>query len=215
MKTNQVLTRRMGDFAVLQRTVDGMFNATILLKQWNEISGQKKALGHYFENSSTIEFIEAIEKEESFTHRNSVYVKSKASRGENAGTWMSPLLFIDFAMWLNPAFKVKVLKFVYDELIKIRHEAGDTYRIMSSAVAKLVPASELKIRIPEIARGINYIVYNQHLPEIRNKQADEVKTRKLNEVQKEIARLIDLGFITTYPQLRTHLRKLYNENQAV
>lgn len=213
MKTNQVLTRQMGHFSVLQRTSDGMFNATALLKQWNNISGQKKVLAHYFENSSTIEFIEAIEKEENFKHRNSVYLKSRGRYSE--GTWMHPLLFIDFAMWLNPAFKVKVLKFVYDELIKIRHEAGDTYRIMSSAVAKLVPASELKIRIPEIARGINYIVYNQHLPEIRNKQADEVKTRKLNEVQKEIARLIDLGFITTYPQLRTHLRKLYNENQAV
>lgn len=36
---------------------------------------------------------------------------------------MHPLLFIDFAMWLNPAFKVKVLKFVYDELIKFRNLA--------------------------------------------------------------------------------------------
>ena len=36
MKTNQILTRKMGDFNVNQRTSDEMFNATELLKQWNE-----------------------------------------------------------------------------------------------------------------------------------------------------------------------------------
>lgn len=35
MKTNQILTRKMGDFNVNQRTSDGMFNATELIKQWN------------------------------------------------------------------------------------------------------------------------------------------------------------------------------------
>ncbi|MBC7407182.1 MAG: KilA-N domain-containing protein [Arcicella sp.] len=39
-------------------------------------------------------------------------IKSKANKGVNAGTWMHPILFIDFAMWINPKFKVKVLKFV-------------------------------------------------------------------------------------------------------
>lgn len=47
--------------------------------------------------------------------RNSVVLQS---RGNNVGTIMHPLLFIDFAMWLNPAFKYDVLKFVYDELRK-------------------------------------------------------------------------------------------------
>ncbi|MCQ4921326.1 KilA-N domain-containing protein, partial [Phocaeicola vulgatus] len=27
--------------------------------------------------------------------------------------WMNPLLFIKFAMWIKPAFEVKVLRFVY------------------------------------------------------------------------------------------------------
>ena len=41
MKTNQNLTRQMGNFSVYQRTNDGMFNATELLKQWNK-TGKKK-----------------------------------------------------------------------------------------------------------------------------------------------------------------------------
>lgn len=35
MKTSVTLMRTMGEFEVNQRTSDGMFNATILLKQWN------------------------------------------------------------------------------------------------------------------------------------------------------------------------------------
>jgi len=51
-----------------------------------------------------------------------VYLKS---RGKNGGTWMHPILFIDFAMWINPKFKVKVLKFLHDKLIKHRIDTGD------------------------------------------------------------------------------------------
>lgn len=39
MKTNQIMVRPMGDFEVTQRTKDGFFNATELLKQWNKKAG--------------------------------------------------------------------------------------------------------------------------------------------------------------------------------
>ena len=48
--------------------------------------------------------------------------------------WMHPFLFIDFAMWINPTFKVTVIKFVYDELINYRNEAGDAYREMAITI---------------------------------------------------------------------------------
>jgi len=44
MKTNQNLIRKMRNFEVIQRTSDGMFDATSLLKQWNTYSGQQKNL---------------------------------------------------------------------------------------------------------------------------------------------------------------------------
>lgn len=33
------------------------------------------------------------------------YHKSRANKGDNAGAWMHPILFVDFAMWINPKFK--------------------------------------------------------------------------------------------------------------
>lgn len=203
MKTNQVLIRKMGNYTVKQRTCDSMFNATELLKQWNESTGMQKKIDHFFENNSSHEFIETIEKRENLNTRNSVYLKI---RGKNGGTWMHPLLFIDFAMWINPSFKYDVLKFVYDELIKHRNDAGDAYRDMSKAISKIVDKSLLVFAIPEIARALNYVIFNSHEPQIRNK-ADEIKMKELLELEKDVCKLIDFGFIGSMDNLKSYLRK--------
>ena len=57
-------------------------------------------------------------------------------------------------MWLNPKFKVKVLKFVYDELIKYRHDAGDNYRLITEAIAKIVAKPFLWVAIQNIVKTI-------------------------------------------------------------
>lgn len=215
MKTNQNLTRKMGDFDVIQRTSDGMFNATDLLSQWNNSKGQSKVIGHYFENSTTKEFINALLEEEMKDRKtdeislSDLYVKR---RGIFGGTWMTPLLFIDFAMWLNPSFKVKVLKFVYDELLRYRNEAGDAYKEMCSSVASILDKKQnTTMCISKVARALNYIVYNQHETEIRNKQAEESKVKELSELEKEISKLINRGFIKTHKQLIEYLRMLWSE----
>lgn len=210
MKTNQILTRKMGDFNVNQRTSDGMFNATELLKQWTEQSGIQKKLDHFFENNSTEEFINALISEENYHTRNSVYVKSRASRGTNMGTWMHPVLFIDFAMWLNPKFKVKVLKFVYDELIKYRHDAGDNYILLSQGVAKIVSKPFLPVAIQNIAKAINHIVFNKHYAGIRNAEASEENLKNLAYLEFKLSELINEGFIKDYDQAMNYLRKQWN-----
>ena len=211
MKTNQVLTRKMSDFDVLQRTSDGMFNATTLLKQWNQQSGQQKKLDHFFENKSTQEFINVLINKECLHTRNSVYVKSRASRGLNAGTWMHPFLFIDFAMWLNAEFKYEVIKFVYDELIKYRNEAGDAYKEMASGIAKIVDKPFMANAMRDTKLALNYVIYNQHEPSIRNKVADENLLKELFELEKEIAKLIHFGFIKSFEGLKNHLRQRWCE----
>lgn len=209
MKTNQTMIRPMGEFKVIQRTKDGFFNATELLKQWNHRSGMQKDISHYFNNKATDEFVTSLISEEKLPSRNSVYVKSKASRGENAGTWMHPLLFIDFAMWLNPAFKVKVLKFVYDEMIKFRNLAGDAYPLMCRAVSSILPGEIFIHKIKDLAKSLNIIVYGKHESEMRNKVGDESKIRELYELELQVAQWIELGFIKDYSGLKSALTKVY------
>lgn len=61
MRANQLMTRRMGDFKVTQRTKDGYFDGGELLRQWNSVKGNEQRKMEVFLNSvSTCKFIEAL-----------------------------------------------------------------------------------------------------------------------------------------------------------
>lgn len=203
------MKRKMGTFDVCQRTSDGMFNATELLKQWNAMNGTRKELASYFKMESTNEFIEALKKEENLDMAKSPYVKSRASRGNKVGTWMHPLLFIDFAMWINPTFKVKVLKFVYDEMIKYRNEAGDAYRKLGASVQTIVPKSFMPSAMSKTAEAINWVVFNGHQLNQRNNFGNEEAQRTLYELENKLSDLINEGFIKTFDAMIQYLRQQY------
>lgn len=204
MKTNVILVRNMGKYEVKQRSKDGMFNATALLKQWNDEKGMKKEVTDFFKLKQTKEYLKALEQDSDFLNTgNHPYLKS---RGKNGGTWMHPYLFIDFAMWLNPKFKLQVIKFVYDELIKNRHITGIGYKYLSSAVRRL----KGDIDYSKMAKGLNYIVFGYHESGIRNK-ATETQLKELGETQQNLATMVELDFITTFDELMAAMRKIYRK----
>lgn len=206
MKTNQIMIRPMGEFKVTQRTKDGFFCATELLAQWNEKSGMKKEVTKFFDLQSTSELIKVIMERENLNTQDSTYLKT---RGKNGGTWMHPILFIDFAMWINPSFKYDVLKFVYDELIKFRNLAGDAYPRMCAAVYTILPKEVFKQKVSDLAKSLNIIVYGKHESEMHNKIGDEAKIREMYELEQQIAQWIELGFIKNYQELKQALTKVY------
>ena len=59
-----------------------MFNATLLLKQWNDQSVSNRKLDNYFNSEKTKEFIQTIQERETLDTPKMVYVKSKASFDE-------------------------------------------------------------------------------------------------------------------------------------
>ena len=221
MKTNNVIIRPMGQFQVQQRTKDGMFNATNLLKQWNgfvensntQNSGyvKKKDMDDFFNNKSTNDFIDALIDEEKLDTQNSAYVKSRAREDRGGGTWMHPILFVKFAMWLNPRFEVKVIKFVYDQMIKYRNEAGDAYKELSAAIYNIVDKSQMPAMMAQISKGINFVVFGEHRNMIRNDKGTEQDQRKLYEMERKVAALINDGFLTDHGQVMNYLRKKYQE----
>lgn len=191
MKTNQIMTRKMGEFTVTQRTSDSMFNATELLKQWNSSCKSQKRIEDFFRLSATKEFIEALKVDTGIPacKNDQIYIISKARSDRGGGTWLNPLLFIDFAMWLNPTFKVQVFKFVYDEMIKYRNDAGDAYRTLSTSVAKIVSKSFIPVAMQKVGEALNWIIFNSHEKMIRNKNGDEIKQRELYELEKRYQNL--------------------------
>lgn len=211
MKTNQIMIRQMGEFSVKQRTKDGFFNATELLKQWNRVSGMKKEVTKFLDLGSTSELVKIIMEREDLHTQDSTYVKSRASRGDNAGTWMHPVLFIDFAMWINPSFKYDVIKFVYDDMIRYRNLAGDSYKELASAISKIVPKTFTPKAMQKVGEALNWIIFDSHEPLLRNKHGNESKQRELWQLEKKVADLINEGFILDYDILISYLRKQYQK----
>ena len=219
MKTNQTLIRPMGDFSVYQRTSDGMFNATALLKQWNISSGAEKQMHKFLKNADTLEFVEALKKDLTIDNQvrencpklvNQIVSKSNAKTSSSGvrtagAVWMHPLLFIDFAMWINPTFKVKVLKFVYDQLIESRNEAGSSYRKMCGQIAHVSKKGDIPKNISNTAKAINIVVYGVHERQMRNKQAEEGSMRELVKLQEMVIELIENGYIKNYEGIRQYL----------
>ena len=64
MKTSVTMVRKMGEFNILQRTKDGMFNATELTKQWNKKKTKgRKDVSAFIKRDNTNEFIEALSED--------------------------------------------------------------------------------------------------------------------------------------------------------
>lgn len=247
----------MGSFDVQQRTKDGMFNATVLLQQWNDTFKSEKRLRHFLETDNTQEFIFALIEDVNNTKTQNAGTKSYSellnyqevpnsrkngyldsaenqavtseskernlglknipnsvmvsARGNNGGTWMHPLLFIKFAMWLNPRFELQVLKFVQDKMLEYRNLACESYKELSTNVAKLVPKDLMEPAMRRVARGVNYVVFNTHNPGERNLHATDDEQMKLFNFQNSISFTIKTGLIKTYEQLINFLRDRWME----
>ena len=214
MKTNNILTRPMGDFCVQQRTKDCFFNATDLLKQWNlntQNNGdlKKKDMDDYLSNKSTQEFVNTIMQKENIENKNGVLLTSKGRY--SGGTWMHPIMFIDFAMWLNPSFKYEVIRFVSDELILLRDQAGENYKKLSAAVSTIIPKEKMADVMQRLSKSINIIVFGTHETEIRNKQGIVGKMKELSQIENTLTEFILAGFVKTEQGIRTQLNRLFNE----
>lgn len=217
MKTNQEMIRPMGDFKVIQRTKDGFFNATELLKQWNVSNcDERRELDNFWKAAHLNELMSEIAKNElnitsvDFTVLKRTLSKTnKARLDRGGGTWMHPILFIKFAMYLSPRFEYHVIKFVYDEMIKFRNLAGDAYPSMCRAVRSIMPEPIFREKVKDLARSLNIIVYGRHESEMRNKVGDESKIREMYELERQIAQWINIGLVGNYKQLKTALNKLY------
>lgn len=207
MKTSVIMHRAMGGLSVHQRTKDSMFNATSLLDQWNKskgFSGRKgKRIDDFIKLKNTQEFIYALEEEVTNTDNVRYFEPYKSARGKNGGTWMHPYLFIKFAMWINPKFEVQVIKFVYDELIKNRHDAGDNYRMLSESGVKLKGYN-----FSEVATAMNWIVFGKRGKNLRQ-HASQDQLRELSDLQTKLSFAIDMGYIKNYQSLLSEMREIW------
>lgn len=233
MITNNVLTRKMGEFDVHQRTMDGFFDASALLKQWNVVlpkGAKTKLIYDFLRLDKTEEFIQEIAKHEIAKRKDShagksldgdykVVINTKGKVTKCGRTpdrvWMHPYLFIDFAMWLNPAFKYEVIKFVHDNLINFRNRAGDAYKELSAAVYNIIPKEIFRDKIQALAQSLNIIVYGRHETMARNLHGEEKLAEELMNLETDLARMINMGYIRNEEGIRDYLYRVLKMKKQV
>lgn len=215
------MVRYIDNFTVVQRTSDGYFDGSELLRQWNGVEGNpRRRMSEFIDSTKVKEFLKALAEDESHRAKidigeNQLLIKIKGRNTKEGKTpdkvWMNPLLFIKFAMWINPTFEVKVLRFVYDEMIRYRNDAGDAYKELSSAVMKIVPKDFMPKAMQKVGEALNWVIFNSHEKMLRNKYGDEMKQRELWQLEKKVSDLINEGFITNFDNLISYLRNQYQK----
>lgn len=211
------MRRPMGMFEVLQRTSDGYFDGNALLSQWKKVNPRNKdSVNDFISQKKVQDFLAELEAElgneaqpQKWGMADLQSIKSIKGRNTKQGrtkdqVWMHPYLFIKFGMWINPKFELSVIKFAYDGLIKNRHLAGDKYKALTKSICGL-PDSDYA----EVAKALNYIVFNKHHNGIRN-EATERELQELHELEDKLAMLIDMEYVNNQQELIMAMRKIYD-----
>jgi hypothetical protein len=148
-------------------------------------------------------FIEDVKKE-GIAHvlkRIGAY-KTKGARHTKT-TWCDPYLWVLIAMELNPMLYAETVIWLTDKLIINRIEAGNFYKDLSRALAKFKNPDYIGI-----AKALNYCVFQRHEAGIRN-SASQQQLKELENIERQMAFAIDMGYIKTQEQLIEDLRKYY------
>ena len=118
--------------------------------------------------------------------------------------WMHPYLFIKFSMWINRTFEVQVVKFVFDELISLRCDAGDNYTQLMKRVYGFTDCDFGKVAI-----AINWVVFNEHCKQRRDSGTLE-QIKELKQLENTLCSMIDTGLVNSQMELINVLRKMYD-----
>ena len=194
MKTLQIMKRDFMGSKISQRT-DKMFNATEFLSIYNSNSDSQKRFKDFWENKNTKEFLQELENEIVLNGHNSAYLKThETSRGKGGATWMHPYLFVKFAMWLSPKFELQIIKWVHDNLIDFREQAGDYYKEMASCICthyeQIYGTKPNPFIYQKEAKFLNNLVYGEYKGGKRN-VLNEKELELLNSLQKLNVKLIE------------------------
>lgn len=206
MKTAVVMQRQdMNGLIIRQDSKTQFFNATDLIDSYNLKTSENKRIQNYMDNEATKRFLIALSEAENQNNSNSSDLENgliQTKRGKYGGTWMHPYLFIDFAMWLSPEFKVTVIRWVYDNLIKLRNEAGDSFKDVNEALFDKYPSMPHYGYANE-AKMINKLVFGNPDSGQRN-LASETQLTLLKALQKADIQLINdgLDYYERYEKLK-------------
>jgi len=133
MSLKQLIIYRPFLLSEVKQDVDTMlYNATDILKAYNNNNNKKKDLDDYIKLKSTVEYIDLLN-----TQKTGELEIITTKRWKFGGTWMCDHLIVDFMMRLSTEFKHMAITFILDWLALAgkRNQLKDWYKKMAKAIA--------------------------------------------------------------------------------
>lgn len=218
------MKRGLYGLSILQRTSDGMFNATELMNEWKKTTGQEKRIRDFMDNQQTKEFVQALAEDianqqlpnsansstlEVIENKSIMDKVIRSTKGRYGATWMHPLLFVKYAMWYNPKFELEVMKMVADRLLDIRIDVGDSYQKWCATLATL--GADSPDDFSRVQKCMNYAVFNSHQDGIRN-EATQPQLEKMRKLEEQIEQMAEFGYLSSLEDVRNFLRKVWEKD---
>ena len=182
------MIRPLKGYKIEQNHHNGYFKASSFISQVNikqrANNKSEKNLTAYFGNDNVKEFITELALEEDIAEGDLVDTR----KGRYGGTWVHPLIFLDLALWVDPKFKVKVYKWIYDNLLENRDNSGDSFKEFNIQLDK-----HFTMRPPLYAKVANIIAEACDLPKTRGRwnKATEEQLKLRDKIQTNIALLAE------------------------
>lgn len=172
MQTQVIMKRELFGCEISQQSKSEFFSASDLIRagdKWRRENGMKEfQFYQYLKSKSTTEFVKELE----FKYK----IKAITSiKGRNGQVWVHPLLFIDIALAINPKLKLEVYEWLFDNLIRLRNDSGDSYKEMAAAIYLRYPN---KREFPNyIQKVANYIKLELKVTDWQKANEEQLKKR--------------------------------------
>ena len=150
-------------------------------------------------------FMKSVDSQSLIKTLKSLKAYKTTGRGENKTVWSDPYIWMLIAMELHPEIYATTVIWLGDKLLLNRIEAGNMYKGLTKAISNF-PDVDYK----ELGKALNFIIFNRNETGIRN-TATEQQLKELEDLEKYLAMLIEMGHIESFDKLVDELRAMYNK----
>ncbi len=154
MVTEVIMKRDLFGMEISQKSKSEFFSATDLVfagNTWRSINRLPPFdIRAYWKRKSTEEFIAELEAKYGEV--------KKSAKGRGQHTWVHPFLFIDIALEISPTLKIEVYQWLFDSLIALRNDSGDSYKKMTGC---LYQQCENKSQFPKLIADICHKIQHE------------------------------------------------------
>ena len=154
--------------------------------------------------TSFLAFMEQVNSQSLVKVLKSLGVYKTTGARDSRRVACNPYIWVLVAMELNPILYAEVVFWLTDKLILNRIEAGDRHNELMRAIGKFD-----KKDFSDVAKAVNWIVFNKHELGIRNTATAE-QLKEVDSIQKSLAFSVDMGFIKSHDELMNTMRKMWS-----